>query len=298
MKTETAFTQHTPTSPEKPGLLYLATNKVNGKIYVGQTCLGLPLRKYRHLRDARLGRGSLFHRAIRKYGEDAFEFKVVCVGPQGPWLDEMEIGLIAAYGSFGKAGYNATAGGCGSRGNTNFLGKRHTPETIEKMRQVKLGKVFTDEHRANLARARNKPGYTGGGKGYKHTEEYKRRMAEQNKGQQLSEQARENHRIASAARRGIKPSNETCAKISAAVLSRPIINCPHCDTSGRQGAGMVRYHFDNCKKREGNEDKKFTAHRGPTISCPHCGSEGSSTDMYRWHFDRCKKRGGVDGNLP
>jgi len=233
---------------EKSAWLYLATNKKNGKVYVGQTCYGLSRRKARHLLDARQGRGSLFHRAIRKHGEDAFVFKILAVGPRGGWTDEMEIKLIAAYGSFGRQGYNATAGGGGTKGNRSFLGKKHTPETLKKMRQAKLGKVFSPEHRTNLSASHKGKTHAGSfAAGFKHSEDAKHKMSETRKGVPKTGRGLENILRGCEGRRGVPRSLETRDKISAAILAMPIVKCPHCDVSGRARGGMLRYHFTNCK---------------------------------------------------
>ena len=40
------------------------------------------------------------------------------------------------------------------KGNTNFLGRKHTPETIEKMRMAKTGHAVSDEARAKMSAAK------------------------------------------------------------------------------------------------------------------------------------------------
>lgn len=235
---------------EKLARLYRAVNIEDGKIYIGQTTSSLPQRKARHFTDARQGRGSVFHRAIRKHGESAFVFEVLAVGPAGSWLDDLEIAAIAAYGSLAGQGYNVSEGGCGSRGNKNFLGKKHTPEAKQKIGLANLGKKHTPEARANMSAAHK--GKTHAGSfvvGYKHPEETKRRMSETRKGVPKTGQGLENIRRGCDARRGKSLSSEHRANLSAAILATSIVKCPHCDVSGRARGGMFRYHFDNCKKR-------------------------------------------------
>jgi group I intron endonuclease len=58
----------------KLGLIYKATNKINGKSYVGLTTQTLDTRKYQHLYHATNGLSQgLFSKAILKYGEENFE---------------------------------------------------------------------------------------------------------------------------------------------------------------------------------------------------------------------------------
>lgn len=48
-------------------LIYKATNKINGKIYIGQTHKSLEERKMCHKHDSK-NIDTYFYRAIRKYG--------------------------------------------------------------------------------------------------------------------------------------------------------------------------------------------------------------------------------------
>jgi group I intron endonuclease len=176
----------------------MATNRTNGKVYIGQTRQAFSRRKSRHLWDAARNSPCRFHAAIRKYGPEAFEFKMLVVGPAGDWLSEMEIRVIEAYNSFNK-GYNDTKGGEGTLGSKARLGKTHTPEARakiaaahrgkpgtrlghhntpeqnERIRQANLGKTLSAEHRAAIgAGLKGRPTWN---KGATHTEATKRKMS-------------------------------------------------------------------------------------------------------------------------
>ena len=58
-------------------IIYLATNKINFKRYVGFTTQGLRERKRQHKQDANNGSQTYFHRAIKKCGIDEFEWKIL-----------------------------------------------------------------------------------------------------------------------------------------------------------------------------------------------------------------------------
>ena len=70
--------------PEPPGILlimkgivYKATNTLNGKVYVGQTVRDLKTRSGQHIRCARRGAFGPFYDAIRLYGPDAFSWEII-----------------------------------------------------------------------------------------------------------------------------------------------------------------------------------------------------------------------------
>jgi len=62
-------------------LVYVARNKVNGKLYIGATRTSLERRAYMHIWSATSPKGIanalIFGKAIKKYGGDAFEFSVL-----------------------------------------------------------------------------------------------------------------------------------------------------------------------------------------------------------------------------
>lgn len=100
------------------GIIYKATNKVNGKVYVGLTKRSLKSRIMQHLRDAEGERYAhlYFYRAIRKHGEECFVWNIIDEGETVAELCEKEIYWIDYYNSYGEGGYNLTTGGEGVSG--------------------------------------------------------------------------------------------------------------------------------------------------------------------------------------
>lgn len=152
------------------GIVYKYTNKINGKVYIGQT-LHPKQRKENH--KCALTNG-LFHKAIRKYGWDNFEYEVLCVVKKPDYrevkelLNRVEVLFISHYDSFNN-GYNMTIGGdqvMKSRKHTEETrvkiseikkgtpawnkGKHMSPETRAKMSKANQNKVFSDETRQKL----------------------------------------------------------------------------------------------------------------------------------------------------
>ena len=90
--------------------IYKVTNKINGKVYIGQSVdIGRRWREHMTAKD-----DIYFHKAIQKYGVDNFIWEVIekCKKSE---LDEREIYWIEYYDSFNK-GYNCTKGGDGVSG--------------------------------------------------------------------------------------------------------------------------------------------------------------------------------------
>jgi group I intron endonuclease len=112
-------------------ILYVATNKINGKQYVGVTAKTLGYRMRKHFVAARKPTKVKFLRAISKHGEDAFDFEQVASFYSFDDALAAEVRLIEEL----KPQYNTTVGGRGA------TGLRHSPEALEKMRAAKLGKV-------------------------------------------------------------------------------------------------------------------------------------------------------------
>ena len=89
------------------GEIYIATNTVTGRRYVGQTKYHTSYRWNQHLQESRLGKSqSYLHRAIRKYGEDAFVVRRVLKNIPDDALDRLEIMCIQRYNTLIPNGYN------------------------------------------------------------------------------------------------------------------------------------------------------------------------------------------------
>lgn len=117
------------------GIIYKATNKINGKAYIGFTTKW-PLRKKVHENKAKRG-GEYFHNALAKYGEDNFDWFILLT--DATLQDEMR--LIEEHGTYYETGngYNLTRGGEGK------LGYKTSEETKKKISEAHKGKVVSDE---------------------------------------------------------------------------------------------------------------------------------------------------------
>ena len=96
-----------------PYLVYKITNKINNKIYIGQTTETIEKRFKRHC-GYQLDDNTYIHRAIKKYGKDNFYIEQIDEANNQQELNEKELYWIKFYQS-DKEGYNLknTLGKCG-----------------------------------------------------------------------------------------------------------------------------------------------------------------------------------------
>lgn len=121
------------------GIIYKATNIINGKVYIGQTTNTINRRRTEHYYNAMNGDSNqVFYRAIRKYGKDSFSWEIIDKADTKKELCEKEIYWIEYYNSYiGKKdcnGYNMSIGGETNKGA--ILSK----ETRRKMSVSRAGK--------------------------------------------------------------------------------------------------------------------------------------------------------------
>ena len=94
------------------GYIYKVTNKINGKIYIGQTIQSVKDRWYRHCGKSGISKAELnthFKRAILKYGKENFTIETIEVCDSTE-LNDREKFYISYYNSYIN-GYNSTIGG-------------------------------------------------------------------------------------------------------------------------------------------------------------------------------------------
>lgn len=127
--------------------VYIHRNKINGKVYIGQTSLSL---KRRWNNGLGYKRQSYFYSAIQKYGWNNFEHIIL---KDNLTLDEAnywESYYIKYYDSMNQEkGYNLTSGG------DNYI---LSEESKEKIRQSKIGEknpryghIYTEEEKKKLS---------------------------------------------------------------------------------------------------------------------------------------------------
>lgn len=136
------------------GVIYKATNLIDGKAYIGQT-KNFETRKRQHLRAKD---DYPFHLALRKYGEENFEWAILeeCDNSE---LNKRESYWIFYYNTY-RNGYNVTKGGDNADALISWI--KNNPEESRKnalngLRYAQLyNKNHREEHLKQLALAREK----------------------------------------------------------------------------------------------------------------------------------------------
>ena len=192
------------------GFVYLTTNIVNGKIYVGQHTITSGDWKY-------IGSGTLFKRALEKYGKENFKRKILRLCYSHKELNIWEHVYIVKYKSTDKRiGYNIAFG--------DILSSEHNvtklPEIRKRIRETQLlkykngwkprvGKHLSEEAKEKISNKQKSHQSKFGShlKGRIVSEEQRKRQSEKMKG-----------RVSPM--KGRKHSEETKRKISETKLKK------------------------------------------------------------------------------
>lgn len=178
------------------GIIYKATNRNNGKIYVGQTIKSLEHRKQAHKSKAKTEKTTYFWRALTKYGFDAFDWDIVC-DIEAPtdillieYLNITEQIWIAELNTINhNKGYNLTEGG---------LNGKLSDETKKKLSEINKGNCHSDETKKKISESlsgekNHNFGLTGKKNhlwGKHHSEESKKKMSQLAKGRKHSDETK------------------------------------------------------------------------------------------------------------
>lgn len=166
---------------EKKWCVYKHTNKVNGKVYIGQTCQD-PEDRWKG--GSGYKKCSYFYKAIKKYGWDNFKHEILFNNLTEEEANAIEILMIAYYSSNeSEFGYNLYSGG--KHYVPNEMSKenlsranRKSKYDISKEKNPMWGKHHTKEAKRKMSKAKenyfgeNNPFYN-----RRHSEESKKKIS-------------------------------------------------------------------------------------------------------------------------
>lgn len=130
------------------GYIYLTTNKLNGKMYIGQ-------HKASKYDCSYYGSGKILSQAIEKYGLPNFTNEIICWCPTKEELNQKEIEYINKYTKENpKLMYNLAKGGDG--GDVFFHNQQGKDEFVRKMTEINRQRCSQDSFKQAISKAGSK----------------------------------------------------------------------------------------------------------------------------------------------
>lgn len=231
----------------------------NNKIYIGITSKN-PIYRWRYGNGYRTN--PHFWKAIQKYGWDNIRHEILFENLTQEEAEQKEMELISLYQSTNpRYGYNLEKGG--------LTLPKHTPQSIEKMRQAKLGKKMSEECKQKHREARLgyvvpdevKEKFKGNkyAQGHKHTDEWKEKMSKR-----FSGEGNPNY--------GIPMSDIQKEKISANTKNkRKVVQLTK--------DGVIVKEYNSAKEAE----RETGIHNPNIIAC--CKGKKTTAGGYIWKYD-------------
>jgi len=268
---------------KKYNYVYITTNLINEKQYVGS-------HETDNLNDNYLGSGTLFRRAIQKYGKEKFKRKILKKYKIIEKARLAEKVFIKKFNTIHPYGYNISPTGGNDRGikgcmseetkeklrgkNNGMYGKKLSEEAIERIRVKNTGRKFPPRTKEHIERLKNSL------KGHKSWNKGKTGV--------FSKEALE--KMSQAASLRIAEKNTMYGKTLYNIWMK------------KYGEEEANIRLQNMKDKMSTtrKDKTFTDKHCKNISdarmgliyekikCPHCGKEIDPGNYGRWHGDKCK----------
>lgn len=253
-------------------VVYLTTNSVTGKQYIGAHYTHRPLsRRY-------LGSGSDLKKDIKTYGRSKFYKRILrfCKSPEDLRVSEQY--YMLKYNAVNLLDfYNMSLqSSVGNYGNT------HSVESIEAAK-IKMAEYWENNDHPN--------------KGKPQSAESKRKNSESNKArpriqcEYCGEMFQKTPYIKFHGDKCLKNPNLTDIERALLVEQRR----PNEETLRKRSESLKN--VDRTKEWSDNISKSKKGKMvNPIVKCPHCGKEGSNASLAAWHFDHCLKNLDIDLN--
>lgn len=147
--------------------VYVHTNKINGKRYVGVTSKAKPEHRWNSGRGYK--ENSHFYSAVEKYGWDQFEHTILFDNLTEDEAKDTEKRLISEWNTQDPShGYNMTSGGDGTPGchpsdetraklSNARLRENLSEETLRRRSEGLKGRKFSEEHKRKIGDGNSKP---------------------------------------------------------------------------------------------------------------------------------------------
>ena len=124
-------------------LIYIITNDINDKVYIGQTTKSLEARIANHHNSFVSGAHTHIYNAMRKYGWDKFHFAVLATAKTQEELDALEAEYIIKYDSI-RNGYNMIPGGRVNPMDSSIVKAKHKQVMQTEAVRSKISKTMKE----------------------------------------------------------------------------------------------------------------------------------------------------------
>lgn len=156
-------------------IIYKVTNKLSGKIYIGQTTKSLEERWKKHC----YANGcSVFYKAIKKHGKNAFTVEEIGKYGNIKDLNNAEEYYIDWFNCLVPNGYNLKSGG--NNKTYSEESKKRMSESQSGEKNSRYGKIVSEETRKKMSEAKKGEKHWMFGK--HHSEESRKKMSKAHKG--------------------------------------------------------------------------------------------------------------------
>ena len=124
------------------GYIYLITNKINNKKYIGQRTADFDQD------SSYLGSGTLIKKAVQKYGTENFEKEMLEECKSKEELDEKEKFWISKFNAVENEEFYNLANGA----NGSAKGSKRSEETRRRLSESQIGKTISDEQKKQISK--------------------------------------------------------------------------------------------------------------------------------------------------
>lgn len=256
--------------------IYETTNKINGKKYIGKHVTADPDDDY-------LGSGLLLTNALKKYGRENFEKKVLYVFDNDEQMNAKEKELINEDIVNNNLYYNIALGGQGGK----IALYESNPNYEEICKKISL-KAHDRSEQSSMNASNNHKTKKIGMYGKTHTDEAKRKIGNAHKNKNVS---RETRKKISEANKGRQPPNKG-RKMTDVV--GPERAKEMSDTTSRLNrerfTGIGNPMFGKKHSDDTKDIIRQKALKREKKQCIHCHGYFSPSTYSRWHNDNCKKK--------
>lgn len=246
-------------------MLYITTNLVNGKTYIG-------IHKTNNLDDGYLGSGSAIVEAVEKYGKENFKREVLEFCNSYDELLELEKLYVNSDWVRDKSNYNLKTGGQSS-GILSDESKKKISDTLKE--KYKNGEL---DRREGIVP-------------YNITDEIK---------EKISKTLKERYREQEHNRKGIDPWNKGLKGVQVG-WNKGLKLEPMTEEEKEKRSKTLKERWKNQVHHSKGVDPWNKGLKGvqeawnkgiqmEKIECPYCGKMSDKANAKRWHFDNCKKK--------